>query len=87
MGLNRQWTFHFNIIIDIMIISHIQGEDTLAKMTKLAYSHFSCGYFEKDRLLFSLMLTTEVSAAVYNVIYLNTSNCTIFQALFVCNVL
>ena len=52
--------------------SGIQGEDALAKMTKLAYSHFNCGYFEKDRLLFSLMLTTEVSAAAYSV-YLGIS--------------
>ena len=51
------------------ILSRIQGEDALAKMTKLAYSHFSCGYFEKDKLLFSLMLTTEVNAAAYNIMY------------------
>ena len=50
-------------------ISLIQGEDSLAKMTKVAYSHFSRGYFEKDRLLFSLMLTTEASEEVFTILY------------------
>ena len=59
---------HYLTGTDHVTPSRIQGEDALAKMTKLAYSHFSCGYFEKDRLLFSLILTTEVSAAAYNVI-------------------
>ena len=55
------------ILLTLIMItpSRIQGEDALAKMTKLAYSHFSRGYFEKDRLLFSLMLTTEASTPVY----------------------
>ena len=41
--------------------SRIQGEDALHKMTQAAYTHFLRGYFEKDRLLFSLTLALEVS--------------------------
>ena len=62
------YPMHYLTGTDHVTPSRIQGEDALAKMTKLAYSHFSCGYFEEDTLPFSLMLTTEVSAAAYNVI-------------------
>ena len=69
LAINTPFTFKLMHSITDSILSRIQGEDALAKMTKLAYSHFSCGYFEKDRLLFSLMLTTEVNAAAYNIMY------------------
>lgn len=74
---------HLHVHVKISLIlcmliasSRIQGEDALAKMTKLAYSHFSRGYFEKDKLLFSLMLTTEVISAYdnCNVVCLNFVN-------------
>lgn len=44
--------------------SCIQGEEALLKMMRTAYAHFNWGYFERDRLLFSLTLALEVSVDV-----------------------
>ena len=45
---------------DVLLCSRIQGEDALMRMTRAAYSHFVKEYFEKDKLLFSFMLSEEV---------------------------
>jgi len=44
----------------LILYSRIQGEDSLVKMTRAAYSHFVRGYLEEDKLLFSLLLALEV---------------------------
>ena len=41
--------------------SHIQSEEAPLRMTYTAYAHFNRGYFEKDRLLFSLTVALEVN--------------------------
>ena len=51
----------------LFLYSRIQGEDSLIKMTRSAYSHFVHGYFEKDRLLFSLFLALEVHSVQFNI--------------------
>lgn len=66
--------YMYSRVMSILSYSRIQGEDSLIKMTRAAYSHFIHGYFENDRLLFSLLLALEVCRAILNLIELIQSS-------------
>lgn len=54
----------------LFIFRALQTEDVTTNLTVIAHHHFIHGYFEREKLIFSLLLALEVCHVTqYNIVY------------------
>ena len=53
----------FGAVYSLCVLRALQNEDVAANLTLIAHHHFIQGYFENDKLIFSLLLALEVCNA------------------------